>query len=73
MGYATFAILVAVLDVGFVVVRIVGLVALSGTPGLATSLVLINMSPSVVLLLLTYAGKLAKGRERVPDEQGAEV
>ena len=73
MGYATFAILVAVLDVGFVVVRIAGLVALSGTPGLAASLVLISMSPSAALSLLTYAGKLARRRERAPDEEGAEV
>ena len=73
MGYATFAILVAVLDVGFVVVRIIGLVALSGTPGFAASLVLISMSPSVILPLLTHAGKLAKWRERMPDEEGAGV
>ena len=67
MGYATFTILFAALDIGFVIVRITGLIVLSGTPGLATTLVLISMLPSVILPLLTYAAKLAKRRRRAPD------
>ena len=71
MGYATFAILFAALDIGFVVVRVTGLVALSGTPGLATTLVLVSFLPSVIPPLLTYSAKLTKRRRRAPD--GEEV
>ena len=71
MGYATFAILFAVLDIGFVVIRVTELVALSGTPGLAAGLVIISFLPSVILPLLIYTAKLAKGRRHVPD--GEEV
>lgn len=70
MGYATFAILFAVLDIGFVIVRIAGLVALSGTPGLATSLVLVSMLPSVILPLLTYPAKFLKRRKRESGGEG---
>jgi len=73
MGYATFAILVAVPDVGFIVVRIAGFAAMSGTPGLAVSLVLISMVPSVVLPLFAHAGKLVKRRRRASDGEGAKV
>ncbi|KAF8440980.1 hypothetical protein L210DRAFT_948749 [Boletus edulis BED1] len=42
IGYGTFAILFAilfaVLDIGFVIVRVAGLAALSGSPGLAVGL-----------------------------------
>lgn len=62
IGYATFALLFAVLDVGFVIVRVAALVALSGSSALATSLVLISMSPSV-LPVLTYPASLFKRRK----------
>ena len=73
MGYATFALLFGFLDIGFVVVRVAGLIALSGSSGVAASLVLISMSPSVVLPLLTYARKLAGQRGNAPDGEGAEM
>ena len=62
IGYATFAILFAVLDIGFVIVRVAGLVALSGSPALATTLVLVSMSPSVILPMLTYLARLLRQR-----------
>lgn len=62
MGYATFAILFAILDIGFIVVRITGFVALSGSPALAMSLVLISMSPSVIFPFLAYPAKLLRMR-----------
>lgn len=70
MGYATFAILFAMLDIGFVIVRVAGLVALSGSPALAVGLVVISMSPSVILPMLTYLARLLKQRKR---ESGGEV
>ena len=65
MGYVTFAILFAVLDIGFVVVRVTGLAALSGSAGLATSLILISMLFSIILPLLARAAKLVKRRKRM--------
>ena len=59
----TFAILFAVLDIGFVVVRVTGLVALSGSRGLATTLVIVSMLPPVILPLLARAAKLVKRRK----------
>ncbi|KAH0832324.1 hypothetical protein J3R83DRAFT_13337 [Lanmaoa asiatica] len=64
VGYAPFAILFAVLDIGIVIVRVSGLVALSGSPALATSLVLVSMSPSVILPMLTYPTRLLRQRKR---------
>ncbi|KAI9464644.1 hypothetical protein HD554DRAFT_2120575 [Boletus coccyginus] len=64
IGYATFAILFAVLDIGFVVVRVVAFVALSGSPGSAVGLALVSMSPSVILPMLTYPARLLKRRRR---------
>ena len=66
IGYATFAILFAVLDIGFVIVRVAGLVALSGSPVLAAGLVLSSISPSVVFPMFTYPARLLKRREREP-------
>ncbi|KAF8427573.1 hypothetical protein L210DRAFT_3138585 [Boletus edulis BED1] len=70
IGYGTFAILFAilfaVLDIGFVIVRVAGLAALSGSPGLAVGLALISMSPSAILPLLTYPARLVRRRERAP-------
>ena len=63
MGYMAFATLFAVLDIGFVLVRVTGLVALSGTPGLATTLVLVSMLSPVILPLLACAAKLVKRRK----------
>ena len=70
IGYATFAILFAVLDIGCVIVRVAGLIALSGSPALAASLVLVSMSASITLPLLTYPARLLKRRKR---ESGGEV
>ncbi|KAF8551882.1 hypothetical protein OG21DRAFT_1486644 [Imleria badia] len=70
IGYATFAILFAVLDIGFVIVRVAAFVALSGSSALATSLVLISMSPSVILPVFTY---LARHLKRRKSESGAEA
>ena len=70
IGYATFAILFAVLDIGCVIVRVAGLIALSGSPALATSLVLVSMSASITLPLLTYPARLLKRKKR---ESGGEV
>ena len=66
IGYATFAILFTVLDIGFVIVRVAGLVALSGSPVLAAGLVLFSMSPSVVSPMFIYPARLLKRREREP-------
>ncbi|KAG6372785.1 hypothetical protein JVT61DRAFT_7185 [Boletus reticuloceps] len=66
IGYGTFAILFAVLDIGFVIVRVAGFVALSGSPGLAAGLVLVSMSPSAILPMLTYPARLVRRREREP-------
>ena len=68
----SFAILFAVLDIGFIIVRVAGLAALSGTPGLATTLVLVSMLPPVILPLLTCMAKLVKRRKRASD-RGDEV
>jgi len=67
IGYATFAILFAMLDIGFVVVRVVAFVALSGSPGSAVGLALVSMSPSVILPMLTYPARLLKRRRRDSD------
>ena len=64
IGYATFAILFAVLDIGCVIVRVVGLIALSGSPALAASLVVVSMSASVIPPLLAYPARLLKRRKR---------
>lgn len=64
MGYATFSILFSVLDIGVVIVRIVGLVALSGSPGLAMGLILVSLWPSVILPLLAYLVESLKRRKR---------
>jgi L-cystine uptake protein TcyP (sodium:dicarboxylate symporter family) len=70
VGYATFAILFAVLDIGYVIVRVAGLIALSGSPALATILVLVSMSASVTLPLLAYPARLLNRRKR---ESGGEL
>ena len=70
IGYAAFAILFAVLDIGCVIVRVAGLIALSGSPALAASLVLVSMSASITLPLLTYPARLLKRKKR---ESGGEV
>ena len=70
MGYATFAVLFGVLDAGFLIVRVAGLVVLSGSPALATILVIISMSPSVIFPVLTYPARLLKRKKR---ESGGEV
>ena len=64
MGYPTFAILFAVLDIGFVIVRVAGLIVLSGSPALSTSLVVVSMSPSLILPMLTYPARLLKRKKR---------
>ena len=65
-----FSILFAVLDIGCVIVRVAGLVALSGSTVLATSLVFVGMSASVTFPLLTYPARLLKRKKRDP---GGEV
>ena len=57
------------LDIGFVIVRVAGLVALSGSPALATSLVLISMSPSVILPMFAYPARLLRQKKREPSEE----
>jgi hypothetical protein len=64
IGYAAFAILFAVLDIGCVIVRVAGLIALSGSPALAASLVLVSMSASLISPLLAYPVRLLKWRKR---------
>lgn len=64
MGCATFALLFAMLDIGVVTVRVVGLVALSGSAGLASSLILVSMSAPMILPLLSKTAKLVKRRRR---------
>lgn len=73
------------LDIGFVIVRVAALVALSGSPAIAASLILISMSPSVTIPMLTYIVGLLKRKEhessgevemqtaRVVEELGTEV
>ena len=70
MGYATFSILFGVLDIGFVIVRVVGLTVCSGSLALATSLVVISMSPSFILQMAAYRAILLKRKKR---ESGGEV
>ncbi|KAG8214825.1 hypothetical protein J3R82DRAFT_9974 [Butyriboletus roseoflavus] len=67
MGYATFAILFGMLDLGFIIVRVAGLIILYGSPALATSLVLVSMSPSIILPMLTYPARLLKRKKRESD------
>ncbi|KAG9315525.1 hypothetical protein JVU11DRAFT_3141 [Chiua virens] len=64
MGYATFAILFGMLDIAFIVLRIAGLVALAGSPGLATGLVVVGMSPALVFPLFVYPARLVTRRRR---------
>ncbi|KAN0087805.1 hypothetical protein V8E55_006426 [Tylopilus felleus] len=64
IGYATLAILFAMLDIGTVIVRVSALVALSGSPALTANLALISMSPSILLPLLCYPARLFKRRKR---------
>ena len=64
MGYATFAVLFSVLDVGFLLVRVAGLVALSRSPALAMTLVVVSISPSVIFPVLTYPARLFKRKKR---------
>jgi len=74
MGYATFAILFAVLDIGFIVVRIATLVALSGTFALATGVILVSLFPSTILPLLICAVKTVKWqRKPATGGEGTEV
>ncbi|KAF9231082.1 hypothetical protein BU15DRAFT_82854 [Melanogaster broomeanus] len=54
MGYATFAIVIAIPDVGILIVRIVGIVAASGSPWLAFCLILFSVAPSIILPLLIH-------------------
>ena len=70
MGYATFSILFAVLDIGFIIVRVTGLVVLSGSPAVAMSLVVISISPSVILPMLTYPARLLRRKKH---RSGGEV
>ena len=67
MGYATFSILFAVLDIGFVIVRVVGLTVCSGSLALV---VVISMSPSFILQMAAYRARLLKRKKR---ESGGEV
>ncbi|KAF8427575.1 hypothetical protein L210DRAFT_3634446 [Boletus edulis BED1] len=69
IGYATFAILFAVLDIGFVIVRVAGFVALSGSPALAVGLVFVTMSPFAILPVLTYPARLLKRRKQELTEE----
>ena len=50
-------------DIGCVIVRVAGLVALSGSPTLAMSPVLVSMSATVTLPLLTYPARLLKRKK----------
>ena len=61
----TFAILFVVLDIGFVVVCVTGLIALSRTCGLVTTLVIISILPPVILPLLACVAKFVKRRKPV--------
>ncbi|KAH0832243.1 hypothetical protein J3R83DRAFT_13217 [Lanmaoa asiatica] len=67
IGCGTLAFLFAVLDIGIGIVRVAGFVALSGSPTLATSLVLVSMSPSVILPMFTYLARLLRRRKRESD------
>ena len=67
-----FAILFAVLDVGVIIVRVVGIFALSETPALATSLAFITMVPSIIPLLTSFIAFLKSKRARRPRD-GAEM
>ena len=51
MGHTAFAILVAVPDIGVIIVPIVGIFTLLDKPVLATGLVCITMSPFIIPLL----------------------
>ncbi|KAF8133386.1 hypothetical protein EV363DRAFT_1162391 [Boletus edulis] len=70
IGYGTFAILFAilfaVLDIGFVIVRVAGLAALSGSPGLAH--VTVGYTPIAYLPCETCQAKGTRAHWRCRDE-----
>ncbi|KAG6375952.1 hypothetical protein JVT61DRAFT_2829 [Boletus reticuloceps] len=69
IDYATFAILFAILDIGFVIVRVAGFVALSGSPALAVGLVFVSMSPFAILPVLTYPARFLRRRKQELTEE----
>ncbi|KAF9235683.1 hypothetical protein BU15DRAFT_77808 [Melanogaster broomeanus] len=73
MGHATFAILIATLDFGVVVIRVAGIFALCGSSWLATCLIFVCISPTIIVPLLIYLVKSFRRRTRQPTiEQGEE-
>ncbi|KAF9225670.1 hypothetical protein BS17DRAFT_777486 [Gyrodon lividus] len=54
MGYATFALLIAMLDLGIVVIRVAGIFTVSPSPGLATCLIFLSAAPPITLPLLIH-------------------
>ncbi|KAF9230217.1 hypothetical protein BU15DRAFT_83906 [Melanogaster broomeanus] len=73
MGYATFAILIATLDLGIVVIRVAGIFTMSGSPGLAMCLILFSAVPSIVLPLLLHLTKIFWPRNRQPTAEQGEI
>ncbi|KAF9231079.1 hypothetical protein BU15DRAFT_82852 [Melanogaster broomeanus] len=66
MGHATFAILIATLDFGVVVIRVAGIFALCGSSWLATCLIFACVAPTVLVPLLIYLVKSFRPRTRQP-------
>ncbi|KAF9234711.1 hypothetical protein BU15DRAFT_65493 [Melanogaster broomeanus] len=70
MGYATFAILIATLDLAVVIIRVAGIVAASGSSWLAMCLILICVAPSSIVPLLIHFLKRFRPRTRQPTAEG---
>ncbi|KAF9234710.1 hypothetical protein BU15DRAFT_65492 [Melanogaster broomeanus] len=73
MGYATFAIVIAIPDVGILIVRVVGIVAASGSPWLAFCLILFSVAPSIILPLLIHLVRSFRIRIRQPTVEQGEI
>ncbi|KAF9231083.1 hypothetical protein BU15DRAFT_82855 [Melanogaster broomeanus] len=71
MGYATFAVVIAIPDICIIIIRVTGIIAVSGSPWLAFCLIFFSAALTIILPLLIHLVKRISIRVRQPTvEQG---
>ncbi|KAF9232120.1 hypothetical protein BU15DRAFT_67745 [Melanogaster broomeanus] len=73
MGYATFAIVIAIPDVGIIIIRVVGIIVVSGPPWLAFCLIFFSAAPTIILPLLIHLVKTFRIRIHQPTVDQGEI
>ncbi|KAF9234707.1 hypothetical protein BU15DRAFT_65490 [Melanogaster broomeanus] len=73
MGYATFAVVIAIPDICIIIIRVTGIITVSGSPWLAFCLIFFSAALTIILPLLIHLVKTINIRISQPTVEQGEI